>query len=97
MKRIFYIAVLTFLSFAAQLASPTMTYAQVNITEAKGWFESAYVKFNRYNGAKTYNVYVKGGQYNSCQKLRIIRKSGCRWTESFHKLCTQSGTCGQQW
>ena len=78
MKRIFYIAVLTFLSFAAQLASPTMTYAQVNITEAKGWFESAYVKFNRYNGAKTYNVYVKGGQYNSYTKIdnQLVRNYG---------------------
>ena len=35
----------------------------VEITEAKGWLESAYVKFQKFTGAKTYNVYVKGGQY----------------------------------
>ena len=35
----------------------------VEITEARGWLESAYIKFNKFDGAKTYNVYVKGGQY----------------------------------
>ena len=35
----------------------------VEITEARGWLESAYVKFKKYDGAKTYNVYVRGGQY----------------------------------
>ena len=36
---------------------------QVNITEAKGWLESAYVKFDLYDNIQKYNVYVKGGQY----------------------------------
>lgn len=36
---------------------------QVTITEACGWFESAYVKFNIFEGAMGYNVYIKGGNY----------------------------------
>jgi len=36
--------------------------AGVEIIEARGWLESAYVKFSPVNYAKTYNVYVKGGQ-----------------------------------
>ena len=39
------------------------------ITEAKGWQESAYVKFEKMAGAKTYNVYVKGGQYAEYTKI----------------------------
>lgn len=41
----------------------------VEITEARGWLESAYVKFKKYDGAKTYNVYVKGGQYADYTKI----------------------------
>ena len=37
------------------------TTGGVQITEAKGWLESAYVKFDLFEGAKPYNVYVKGG------------------------------------
>ena len=33
----------------------------VEITEARGWQEYAYVKFNPFDGANIYNVYVKGG------------------------------------
>ena len=41
----------------------------VKITEAKGWLESAYVKFDKMEGVKTYNVYVKGGQYSEYTKI----------------------------
>ena len=37
----------------------------VEITESKGWLESAYVKWKPYSGATTYKVYVKGGGNNS--------------------------------
>lgn len=37
----------------------------VTLTEAKGWLESAYVKWTPYEGAASYNVYVQGGQYES--------------------------------
>ena len=50
----------------------------VVITEAKGWLESAYVKWEPYNGATTYNVYVKGGQYGDYTKLdnMLVRNYG---------------------
>jgi hypothetical protein len=32
---------------------------KVAITEARGWFESAYVKFTPFADAKTYNVYIR--------------------------------------
>ena len=37
----------------------------VEIIEAKGWNESAYVKWNLCEGATTYHVYVKGGSIGS--------------------------------
>ena len=50
----------------------------VNITEAKGWLESAYVKFEIFSGAANYNVYVKGGQYGSYTKIdnKLVRNYG---------------------
>lgn len=42
---------------------------KVEITEAKGWLESAYVKFSLFEGATSYNVYVKGGQYADYTKI----------------------------
>ena len=33
----------------------------VNITEAKGWLESVYAKWELVDGAANYNVYIKGG------------------------------------
>ena len=50
----------------------------VAITEAKGWQESAYVKFSLLSGAKTYNVYVKGGQYSDYKKIdsELVRNYG---------------------
>ena len=43
----------------------TITNRGVEITEAKGWNESAYVIWNLYEGATTYHVYVKGGSMGS--------------------------------
>ena len=50
----------------------------VVITEAKGWLESAYVKWNLYSGADTYNVYVKGGQFADWTKIdnMLVRNYG---------------------
>ncbi|MBQ8066372.1 MAG: pectate lyase [Prevotella sp.] len=48
--------------------NPVVT-GDVKITEAKGWLESAYVKFEKLDGVKSYNVYVKGGQYNEYTKI----------------------------
>ncbi len=51
---------------------------QVEITEAKGWLESAYVKWNLLQGAVSYNVYVKGGQYADWTKIdyELVRNYG---------------------
>ena len=35
----------------------------VEITEAKGWLESLYLKWKPVDGATAYNVYVRGGRY----------------------------------
>ena len=50
----------------------------ITITEAKGWQESAYVKFTLCESADTYNVYVKGGQYSDFTKIdaELVRNYG---------------------
>ena len=52
--------------------------AKVNITEAKGWLESAYVKFDLYDNIRKYNVYVKGGQYSDFTQIdrELVRNYG---------------------
>ncbi len=52
--------------------------SQVNITEAKGWLESAYVKFDITNSIQNYNVYIKGGQYGEYVKIdrELVRNYG---------------------
>ena len=59
-------------------AVPAIIQGNVAITEANGWLESAYVKFNLLEGAKSYHVYVKGGQYNSYTKIddQLVRNYG---------------------
>ena len=49
---------------------------KVNITESKGWFESAYVKFNKFDGASKYNVYIKGGKHADFTKIdeQLVRE-----------------------
>ena len=49
---------------------------KVNITESKGWFESAYVKFDKFDGASKYNVYIKGGKYADYTKIdeQLVRE-----------------------
>ena len=51
---------------------------KVEIIESKGWLESAYVTFNLFNGATSYNVYVKGGAYNDFTKIdhQLVRNYG---------------------
>ncbi len=50
----------------------------VEITEAKGWNESAYVEWKLYEGATSYNVYVKGGNNATYTKLdkELVRNYG---------------------
>lgn len=51
---------------------------KVNITEAKGWMESAYVKWMPFANATSYIVYIKGGQYSEWTKLddQLVRDYG---------------------
>ena len=51
---------------------------KVEIIESKGWLESAYVTFNLFSGATSYNVYVKGGAYNDFTKIdhQLVRNYG---------------------
>lgn len=50
----------------------------IEITEAKGWLESAYIKFVPKSDAKSYNVYIKGGQFSSYTKIdaQLVRNYG---------------------
>jgi pectate lyase/lipopolysaccharide export system protein LptA len=57
------IANLSFSTAAEASAGATITNHGVEITEANGWLESAYVKFSLLSGATSYHIYIKGGQY----------------------------------
>lgn len=41
----------------------------VNITEAKGWLESVYAKWEPLEDASTYRVYIKGGKYSDYTRI----------------------------
>ena len=60
------------ISFAKAIAG------KVNIVEAKGWLETAYVKFGLYGNIRNYNVYVKGGQYADYTRIdrELVRNYG---------------------
>lgn len=51
---------------------------EIKITEAKGWQESLYAKWEKYSGAESYNVYVKGGKYADWTKIdqQLVRDYG---------------------
>jgi len=50
----------------------------VAITEANGWNESAYVKWNLFEGADNYYVYIKGGNYTDYTRIdyQLVRNYG---------------------
>ncbi len=49
---------------------------QVKILEARGWLESAFVKFEKLEGAKTYHIYIKGGNFSDYTKIddQLVRE-----------------------
>ncbi|MBP5508559.1 MAG: pectate lyase, partial [Prevotella sp.] len=53
-------------------------YNNVVINEAKGWLESAYVKWEPFPEASSYAVYIRGGQYEEWTKLdnMLVRNYG---------------------
>ena len=63
---------------AGQSANVENVEGKVSILEAKGWFESAYVKFAPFTSAKSYNVYVKGGQFSGYTLIdrQLVRNYG---------------------
>ena len=71
MKKILLLGVFSCLTLLANAGN-------VQILEANGWLESAYVKFGLVEGAKTYNVYVKGGQFSEYTKMddQLVRNYG---------------------
>ena len=62
----------------SQGENATITNNGVEITESKGWLESAYVKWAPYEGATSYVVYVKGGQFADWTKIdnMLVRDYG---------------------
>lgn len=68
----------TFENTVSGIAFKKAIKGQVKILEAKGWLESAYVKFEKLTGATGYNVYVKGGQYADYTKIdaQLVRDYG---------------------
>lgn len=51
---------------------------KVKITKSAGWNNAAYIEWNLYSGATSYNVYVKGGQYSDFTKIdyQLVRNYG---------------------
>lgn len=51
---------------------------KVSISQAKGWLESAFVTFKKYNSATLYHVYVKGGNYKAYARIdsMLVRSYG---------------------
>lgn len=62
----------------AAMGDVEVAFGQVHITEAQGWLESACVMFEPFPGAKSYHVYVKGGQYADYTLLdaQLVRNYG---------------------
>lgn len=71
MRKIFLLGLFSCLTLLAHAGN-------VEVIEARGWMESAYVKFMLVDGAKNYNVYVKGGQYTDYTKIdaQLVRNYG---------------------
>lgn len=51
---------------------------KVEITEAKGWLESAYVKFKKFGDCTLYHVYIKGSDFASYTRIdsMLVRSYG---------------------
>lgn len=72
------IAGISFSQAAATGSEGEIVNGGVNITQAKGWLESCYVKWDLFSGASTYRVYIKGGKYTDFTKLdrELVRNYG---------------------
>ncbi|WP_336732800.1 pectate lyase family protein [Chryseobacterium sp. VD8] len=64
-------------SFFILVLGSVLLNAQVTITQATGWLETAYVKWNPVNGADSYRVYYTGGGFtNKIIDNQLIRNYG---------------------
>lgn len=63
---------------AAQIGFIKCGVGDVQITDAKGWQESAYVEWLPLQGAESYNVYIKGENISEYKKLdsQLVRNYG---------------------
>ena len=78
-KKVVSLAVLLLLSVAVFASdSSHIQNNGVQITLAAGWNESLYAEWQQTEGADSYHVYVKGGQYNSYTRIddQLIRSYG---------------------
>jgi pectate lyase len=79
-KDVFYGSVrnLSFAKSLVDIPEGEINNYGVEITEARGWYESAYIKWNLNEAAKSYNVYVKGGKYSDYTKIdeQLVRNYG---------------------
>ena len=71
MKKLLFLGLLSCLTLLAQAGV-------VQIIDARGWLESAFVNFTLSDDAKTYLVYIKGGQYADYTKIddQLVRNYG---------------------
>ena len=62
----------------AAFDSGTIQNNGVTITTAAGWNESLYAEWEPYDGAETYHVYVKGGQFADYTRIddQLVRSYG---------------------
>ncbi len=62
----------------AAKADVEVAFGSVEIVEARGWLESAFVTFKPYPAAQGYHVYVKGGDIADYQRLdaSLVRNYG---------------------
>ena len=62
----------------AAFDSGTIQNNGVTITTAAGWNESLYAEWEQYDGATSYHVYVKGGQFADYTKIddQLVRNYG---------------------
>lgn len=68
-------------SYSAQVTALSFIKSQaghVQLTEAGGWFETTYVKWNNFPGAENYYVYVKGENLADWTRLdyQLVRNYG---------------------
>ena len=63
---------------AAQIGFIKVGVGDVQITDAKGWLESAYVEWAPFQGAESYHVYIKGENISEYKKLdqQLVRNYG---------------------